>query len=306
LNFNKPYNDLKTHLKKRYGELVYRIPIAAGFTCPNRDGTKGTRGCIYCDSTGSGFSVDDEKNIKEQVEERKATLKKRGINKFIAYFQAMSNTYAPINKLESLYSSVLDDDVIALDVSTRPDLAPEDVLNLLEIYKNRVDVMIEFGLQTSNKTTLKMLNRRHEVNDFIDAVIRAKNHKLEVIAHVIANLPWDSVEDVIETSKLLSSLNVDGVKIHSLYIVENTPLGHMFKNNRVNVCTLEEYIERVIIFLEYLSPEIVIHRLASDPPREGTLFGNWDRSKIEILNKIHSKMKEKKSYQGKKFNYLNR
>ncbi|TYB90903.1 MAG: TIGR01212 family radical SAM protein [Kosmotoga sp.] len=306
MNYKKPYNDLKSYLKKRYGEYVYRLPIDAGFTCPNRDGTKGTRGCIYCDSTGSGFSVDSDKNIKEQVNGRKTVLRKRGINKFIAYFQVMSNTYAPVDKLDRLYSSILCDDIVILDVSTRPDLAPENVLNLLESYKRKLDVMIEFGLQTSIKTTLRMLNRKHDVHDFIDAVIRAKNHELEVVAHVIVNLPWDNVEDVIETSKLLSSLNVDGVKIHSLYVVEDTPLGHMYNNNRFSVCTLEEYIERVIIFLEYLSPEIVIHRLASDPPREGTIIGNWGLSKIEVLNKIHNRMKEEKRYQGKRFSYLNR
>ncbi|MFO7881711.1 MAG: TIGR01212 family radical SAM protein [Kosmotogaceae bacterium] len=306
MSFDKHYNDLKSHLKKRYGELIYRLPIDAGFTCPNRDGTKGTRGCIYCDSTGSGFSVDGSKSLKKQAEERKAKLKRRGINKFIAYFQAMSNTYCTVDKLNELYSSVLEDDIAVLDVSTRPDLVPENILSLLESYKEKLDVIVEFGLQTSNKTTLKMLNRGHDIFDFIDAVVRAKDHGLEVVAHVIVNLPWDNLEDVIETSKLLSSLKLDGVKIHSLYIVENTPLGQMYKNGRVNVCSLEEYIERVIIFLEYLSSNIVIHRLASDPPREGTLFGNWGLSKIEILNRIHNKMDQEKRYQGKKFSYLNR
>ncbi len=285
---------------------MYRLPIDAGFTCPNRDGTKGTRGCIYCDSTGSGFSVDRTKSIKGQLEARKTELKRRGINKFIAYFQAMSNTYAPVNELKKLYSSVLEDDIVILDVSTRPDLAPENVLNLLKSYKDKLDVMIEFGLQTSNRTTLKMLNRGHDIFDFIDATIRAKKHNLEVVTHIILNLPWDSNDDIVETSKLLSSLDVDGVKIHSLYIVENTPLGRMFRNGNVNVGTLEGYIERVIVFLEYLSPDIVIHRLASDPPREGTLFGNWGLSKIEILNRIHNKMQKENRYQGKKFNYLNR
>ncbi|MDI3523410.1 MULTISPECIES: TIGR01212 family radical SAM protein [unclassified Kosmotoga] len=303
---HKPYRHLKGYLKERYGEVVYRIPIVAGFTCPNKDGTKGRGGCIYCDPTGSGFSVDGQKSIREQMLERIEKLRAKGVKKYMAYFQANSNTYAPVKKLKELYDSAISDDIVILDVSTRPDLASEETLELLESYKEKLDVIIEFGLQTANFWTLKKLNRGHTLAEFIDAVIRAKKHGLEVVAHVIVNLPWDTMTDVIETAKILSALSVDGVKIHSLYVVEGTALGKMYKKGLIQICDLHEYIERVITFLEFLDPEIVIHRLVADPPKEGTLFANWGLPKIEIINRIEKKMKEENRRQGGRFNYLNR
>jgi len=303
---HKPYRHLKGYLIERYGEVVYRIPIDAGFTCPNKNGTKGRGGCIYCDPTGSGFSVDGHKSIREQMLERIEKLRAKGIKKYMAYFQANSNTYAPVKKLKELYDSAISDDIVILDVSTRPDLASEETLELLESYKEKLDVIIEFGLQTANFWTLKKLNRGHTLAEFIDAVIRAKKHGLEVVAHVIVNLPWDTMTDVIETAKILSALSVDGVKIHSLYVVEGTALGKMYKKGLIQICDLHEYIERVITFLEFLDPEIVIHRLVADPPKEGTLFANWGLPKIEIINRIEKKMKEENRLQGGRFNYLNR
>lgn len=303
---HKPYRHLKGYLIERYGEVVYRIPIVAGFTCPNKDGTKGRGGCIYCDPTGSGFSVDGQKSIREQMLERIEKLRAKGVKKYMAYFQANSNTYAPVKKLKELYDSAISDDIVILDVSTRPDLASEETLELLESYKEKLDVIIEFGLQTANFWTLKKLNRGHTLAEFIDAVIRAKKHGLEVVAHVIVNLPWDTMTDVIETAKILSALSVDGVKIHSLYVVEGTALGKMYKKGLIQICDLHEYIERVITFLEFLDPEIVIHRLVADPPKEGTLFANWGLPKIEIINRIEKKMKEENRRQGGRFNYLNR
>jgi hypothetical protein len=208
--------------------------------------------------------------------------------------------------LKELYDSAISDDIVILDVSTRPDLASEETLELLESYKEKLDVIIEFGLQTANFWTLKKLNRGHTLAEFIDAVIRAKKHGLEVVAHVIVNLPWDTMTDVIETAKILSALSVDGVKIHSLYVVEGTALGKMYKKGLIQICDLHEYIERVITFLEFLDPEIVIHRLVADPPKEGTLFANWGLPKIEIINRIEKKMKEENRRQGGRFNYLNR
>lgn len=303
---HKSYRHLKGYLKERYGEVVYRIPIDAGFTCPNKDGTKGRGGCIYCDPTGSGFSVDGQKSINEQMSERIEKLRAKGIKKYMAYFQANSNTYAPVKKLRELYDCVISDNIVILDVSTRPDLASEEVLELLESYKEKLDVIIEFGLQTANFRTLEKLNRRHTLAEFIDAVNRAKKHGLEVVAHVIVNLPWDTMADVVETAKILSALDVDGVKMHSLYVVEGTALGKMYEEGLIQICDLDEYIERVITFLEFLDPEIVIHRLVADPPKEGTLFANWGLPKIEIINRIEKKMKEENRHQGGKFSYLNR
>jgi len=306
LNHEKPYRDLKTYLKERYGEPVYRLPIDAGFTCPNRDGTLSTGGCIYCDATGSGFSVNKKLSIQEQMKERMEKLRNRGIGKFMAYFQANSNTYAPIPKLRELYSSALLEDVIILDISTRPDLVPNEVLELLADYRKSVDVFLELGLQTVNYHTLRKLNRQHTLAEFVDAVIRAKKYGLEVIAHVILNLPWDNLEDVVETAKIISVLQVDGVKLHSLYVVKDTPLEILYRKGKIKIGSLNEFINRAITFLEYLDPKIVIHRLAADPPHVGTVFGNWGLPKIEILNRIEKEMILRGSYQGKKYAYLNR
>jgi len=306
LNHEKPYRDLKTYLKERYGEPVYRLPIDAGFTCPNRDGTLSTGGCIYCDATGSGFSVNKKLSIQEQMKERMEKLRNRGIGKFMAYFQANSNTYAPIPKLRELYSSALLEDVIILDISTRPDLVPNEVLELLADYRKSVDVFLELGLQTVNYHTLRKLNRQHTLAEFVDAVIRAKKYGLEVIAHVILNLPWDNLEDVVETAKIISALQVDGVKLHSLYVVKDTPLEILYRKGKIKIGSLNEFINRAITFLEYLDPKIVIHRLAADPPHVGTVFGNWGLPKIEILNRIEKEMILRGSYQGKKYAYLNR
>lgn len=301
------YRKLSDYLKERYGERVQRIVIHGGFSCPNRDGTKGKGGCIYCEATGSGFTTLMRLPIREQVMEMKKKYEKRGIKKFIAYFQSFSNTYAPVEVLRERYEEALvDDSIVQLSVSTRPDLVPERVLDLLEEFKKRVDVSVELGLQTINYRTLKKINRGHTLAEFVDAAVRVKRRGIELVVHVILNLPWDDMEDVVETAKILSALDVDGVKLHSLYVVEGTKLAEMYKKGEIKICPLEEYIDRVITFLEYLSPNVVIHRLVADPPRKGTIFGNWGKSKIEIINMIEEELERRDTYQGKKFDYLNR
>jgi hypothetical protein len=301
------YRKLSDYLKERYGERVQRIVIHGGFSCPNRDGTKSRGGCIYCDATGSGFTTLMRLPIREQVMEMKKKYEKRGIKKFIAYFQSFSNTYAPVEVLRERYEEALvDDSIIQLSVSTRPDLVSERVLDLFEEFKKRVDVSVELGLQTANYRTLKKINRDHTLAEFVDAAVRVKRRGIELVVHVILNLPWDDMEDVVETAKILSALDVDGVKLHSLYVVERTKLAEMYKKGEIKICSLEEYIDRAITFLEYLSPNVVIHRLVADPPRKGTIFGNWGKSKIEIINMIEEELERRDTYQGKKFDYLNR
>ncbi|MDK2893831.1 TIGR01212 family radical SAM protein [Thermotoga petrophila] len=301
------YRKLSDYLKERYGERVQRIVIHGGFSCPNRDGTKSRGGCIYCDATGSGFTTLMRLPIREQVMEMKKKYEKRGIKKFIAYFQSFSNTYAPVEVLRERYEEALvDDSIIQLSVSTRPDLVSERVLDLFEEFKKRVDVSVELGLQTANYRTLKKINRGHTLAEFVDAAVRVKRRGIELVVHVILNLPWDDMEDVVETAKILSALDVDGVKLHSLYVVERTKLAEMYKKGEIKICSLEEYIDRAITFLEYLSPNVVIHRLVADPPRKGTIFGNWGKSKIEIINMIEEELERRDTYQGKKFDYLNR
>lgn len=301
------YRKLSDYLKEKYGERVQRIVIHGGFTCPNRDGRKGWGGCIYCDATGSGFTAEASLPIREQVLKMKERYEKKGIRKFIAYFQAFSNTYDSPENLKKKYEEALvDDSIVQLSVSTRPDLVPEKVLDVLEEFKDRVDVSVELGLQTANYRTLRLINRGHTLAEFVDAAVRVKRRGFELVVHVILNLPWDDALDVIEIAKLLSALSVDGVKIHSLYVVEGTELARMYRSGEIRICSLEEYVDRVITFLEYLSPNVVIHRLVADPPREGTIFGNWGKSKLELVNTIEKELERRNTYQGKKFDYLNR
>jgi len=226
---------------------------------------------------------------------------KKGAKKFIAYFQNFSNTYAPVEKLREIDLQAIDEDIVQISISTRPDCISDEILDLLEELKNQIDISIEMGLQTANYHTLVKMNRGHTLAEYIKAAIEIKKRGFELVSHVILNFPQDNILDVIETAKILSVLGVDGVKIHSLYFVENTLLGKMYKEGKIKASSLNEYVERTIRFLEYLSPNIVIHRLVADPPREGTLFGNWNLPKIQIINLIEKSLKEKDTYQGKYF-----
>lgn len=291
---------MSEHLKRRYGTKVHRLVIDTNFTCPNRERSDQ---CIFCDPTGSGFNTLRGLSIREQVLKQKEwAMRKYRATKFIAYFQAFTNTYAPIDVLRERYSKALvDDSIVQLAISTRPDCVPEEVLNLLDEFKSRVDVSLEFGLQTINSRTLRILGRNHGVAEFIDAVLRAKKHNIEIVAHVIVDLPWDDIGDVIDTARTLSYLNIDGVKIHSLYVVEDSPLGRMFKEGSFQPISFEAFLERMVTFLENLSPSIVIHRLVSDPPRTGTLFARWGLTKSDIVNAIESELERRNTFQGTKF-----
>ncbi|MFN4201173.1 TIGR01212 family radical SAM protein [Fervidobacterium riparium] len=287
-------------MKKKYGEKVQRLPINAGFTCPNR--TYGRPGCLFCDETGSGFTTFGGFSIKEQLEKMKERYKKKGIKKFIAYFQNYTNTYAPIDVLRKTYIQAIDEDIVQLDIATRPDCIDENVLNLVDEIKREYNIEISFdiGLQSANYHTLLKINRGHTLAEYIYAVNLIKKYNFEVVSHVILNLPGDNIVDVIESAKLLSALRVDGVKIHSLYIVEGSIFGEMYKTGKLEVGTLDSYVERCVTFLENLSPKITIHRLVADPPHSGTLFGNWGKTKTEIVNLIENTLKTKDTYQGKR------
>lgn len=274
--------------------------IDANFTCPNRESGSP---CVFCDPTGSGFNTFHGVSIKDQViKQREWAIKKYKAQRFIVYFQAFTNTYAPVDVLRKKYEeAIIDDSIVQLAVSTRPDCVSEPVLEVLESFRNKVDVSIELGLQTINPKTLRVIKRRHGLAEFIDAVLRAKKHGLEVVVHVIVDLPWDDTEDVIETARTISILGVNGVKLHSLYVVRGTELEQMINEGQIQLLSFDEYKNRVVAFLENLSEDIVIHRLVSDPPKDITIFGNWGMSKLEIVNQIERELELKDTYQGKVF-----
>ncbi|WP_448376028.1 TIGR01212 family radical SAM protein [Fervidobacterium sp.] len=291
---------MSVELKKKYGEKVQRLPLNAGFTCPNRE--NGRPGCLFCDETGSGFTTFANYTVKEQLQLMKDKYKKKGVKKFIAYFQNYTNTYAPIDVLKNTYTEAIDEDIVQLDIATRPDCINKEILDMVDEIRKTYDVAISFdiGLQSANYHTLVKVNRGHTLAEYIYAVNLLKSYEFEVVSHVILNLPGDNIIDVIEGAKILSALKVDGVKLHSLYIVDGSIFGEMYKNGKLEVGTLESYIERAVAFLENLSPKIVIHRLVADPPLSGTLFGNWGKTKTEIVNLIEKRLIEKNTYQGRR------
>ena len=305
------YRDYAPWLENRYGQRVYKVPLnIPGGSCPNRDGTVGTGGCIFCDATGSGFQcLPDSMSIREQWAENKAFYERRfHAHKFISYLQSYTNTYMSMDHFkEVVYAATEDPDLVGLAVSTRPDCVNEEIVAFLaEIQETRhLDVDVELGLQTVNYHNLVVINRGHTLAEYLDAVLRLKRYGLSTTAHVILNLPGDTMLDVTETAKIISTLGVDFVKLHSLYVVDGTELGRRYLNGEFTMISLKEYVERVVTFLEYLDPEIVIQRLVGKGPREGLLFCNWDTSWWVIKDMIDAEFIRRGTRQGSRFDYLN-
>jgi radical SAM protein (TIGR01212 family) len=304
------YRNYGEYLQEKYGVKVYKVPINLPGTCPNRDGTLGTGGCIFCDEEGSGFQcLPNTLTVQKQLEENKDFLKKRfGVTKFIAYFQTFTNTYLPFEQFrEYILTASKDKDIVGISLSTRPDCINDQYLAFLkEVEKDtNLDINVELGLQTVNYHTLEKVNRGHSLAEFIDAVLRIKKYGFEICAHVILNLPWDDDKDVVENAKVLSALGIHFVKLHSLYIVGKTVLGDMYLKGELDLISLDEYMERVITFLEYLSPDIVVQRLVGKGPRANLLFCNWDTSWWKIRDTIVELMGGRGTFQGRKFDYLN-
>ena len=282
MNQIKVYKTYSGYLKNRFGEKVYKLPISLPLTCPNRDGCVGIGGCTFCGEEGGSFeNLSSDLSVSEQIVENMKYIRKRyKTNKFIAYFQSFSNTYLPLEKFREYINETILEDVVGISISTRPDCINNEYLMYLKDIKEKynMEITIELGLQTVNYHSLKKINRGHTLAEFIDAVLRIKRYELRVCAHLILNLPWDDILDVVENAKILSALDVDEIKLHSLYIVDGTVLAEQFINNQITMVSKDEYIERVIIFLEYLRPEIIIQRIIARAPEENTLFVNWQES----------------------------
>lgn len=302
------YYSYSDYLKKKYCEKVYKLPIALPVTCPNRE--QGKRGCAFCAGAGTGFEA---KNAGDFVTEqllaaRKLIEAKYHAHKFIAYFQNYTNTYLPLADFKAYITEAAGiEDIVEIAVSTRPDCVREDYLEALwEISeKYSVGITVELGLQTANYHTLAHMKRGHGLAEFIDAVLQIRKFGFETCAHVILNLPGDNITDSIETAKLLSALNISVVKIHSLYIAKNSLLCDWYKNGKIVVCSKDEYLERLVYFIEHLSPEIAVERLFSRIPEKDSIFCNWGVSWWRLKDEFERKMKERESFQGEQFHYLN-
>lgn len=298
------YNSFNEHLKKLFGEKVYRVAIDAGFTCPNRDGLLARGGCIYCGEGGSRASyVEPEIPITEQLVKGMELLGRRyHVRKFIAYFQSFSNTYAPPEKLRKLYEGALSvEGVVGLSISTRPDLLPDEILDLIAELSNKTYLWLEIGVQSMHFRTLKKIRRFHGVAEIIDAVLRAKKRGIRVLAHVILGLPGESEAEMIETAQAISVLGVNGVKMHHLYVVEGTELAKIYRAGKLKVYeTPLEYARVAVKFLENLSPHIIIHRLAGKA-EQGLVAPNWTSNKFLGIQAVEKLLEQLNTYQGKNF-----
>ncbi len=297
----KRYRDLNTYFREQFGHRVHKLTVDAGMTCPNRDGTLSTKGCIYCNNQGSGTgALARGLSIREQLEQSKVPVARRfKARNFMAYFQSYTNTYAPVETLTRYYDEALSvEDVIGLAVGTRPDCANNAVLDLLASYARRYLVWVEYGLQSACDQTLHRINRGHDVACFTDALKRARQRGLPVCAHVILGLPGETRSDMLATARFLADLDVDGVKLHLLYVIRDTPLETLYRQGRFQCLEQQQYAELVCDFIEHLPPQTIIQRVTGDPHPKELIAPDWALQKRDTFDWIQRIFQERDSRQG--------
>ena len=300
----KRYNDLNTYLREIFGCRVQKITVDAGMTCPNRDGSIASGGCIYCNIRGSGTGAHAQGlSVTQQLINGKKSLSKRyKAKKFLAYFQSFSNTYAPVQTLQRLYEEALSvDDIVGLSIGTRPDCVDDAVLDLLQNYAKEYLIWIEYGLQSARDASLAFINRGHDVQCFIDAVAKTRNRGIKICAHVILGLPQETRQDMLHTADTIAKLKIDGVKLHLLYVVKGTPLETLYREHKYKCLEQQAYVDLVCDFLERIPAEMVIQRLTGDPHRKELIAPAWSLKKAETLEGIRKTLEERDSWQGKLF-----
>ena len=302
-NWNgKPYYSFDYMLKERFSEKIYKTALNGGMTCPNRDGTLGTRGCIFCSQGGSGdFAGDRRDSITLQIDKQAAKLsQKRKASAFIAYFQAYTNTYAPAEYLKKIYTEAIRHPLVAaVSIGTRPDCLGPEVLDLLEELNRIKPVWVELGLQTIHEQTAEYIRRGYPLSCFEDAVKALHQRNLEVIVHTILGLPGESRKDILETMEYLNRQKIQGIKLQLLHVLKGTDLAQDYLDGKFSVYSMEEYLDTVIDCLEHLSPDIVIHRLTGDGPKDLLIAPLWSSKKHTVLNALHHECKMRGAYQGR-------
>ena len=302
----KPYHSLDYMLRERFGEKVYKVTLNGGMSCPNRDGKLGTRGCIFCSAGGSGdFAADSSLSITEQIDRQISILSaKRPIHKYIAYFQAFTNTYAPVEYLEKIFTEALaHPGIAALSIGTRPDCLEKDVIALLSRLNRQKPVWVELGLQTIHEKTAAYIRRGYPLSCFEDAVRRLRSEDIEVIVHTILGLPGESPQDILNTMKYLNHQDIQGIKLQLLHVLRGTDLASDYEKGLFRTYERDEYISLVISCLEHLRPDMVIHRITGDGPKDLLIAPLWASRKREVLNLLHHQMKENHNYQGRQTNW---
>ena len=293
------YTALSPYLKRRFGCKVYKLSLSAGCTCPNRDGTLGTRGCIFCSGSGE-FAASGSASIPEQLEQAKYILGKKAQGaKFIAYFQDFTNTYGAVSRLEPLFLAAMEpDDVVALSIATRPDCLPEDILRMLARLRAKKPVFVELGLQTIHDNTAQYIRRGYPLSVFDDAVQKLHVLEIEVIAHQILGLPGETAEMMAETTRHLGSVHVDGVKLHLLHILRGTDLAREYADGRIQMLELDAYIDILEQCLAVLPPDVVIHRLTGDGAKRDLIAPLWSADKKRVLSAIQKRFEQDEVIQG--------
>lgn len=302
-NNNKRYHTLDYYYRNKFLSKVFKVSLNAGFSCPNIDGKVGYGGCIYCSKLGSGeFAGDEHDDLLTQFVMVKDTLLKKWPSaKYIGYFQAHTNTYAPVNELKQKYETILkQENVIGLNIATRPDAISEECFSYLKELNQKTYLTIELGLQTIHKKTSKLINRCHSLECFENMVKKLREANIDVVVHIINGLPYETKEDMIETVKYLNKLDIQGIKIHMLHILKDTPLAIMYEERPFPLLSKKEYIDIVVTQLEYLRSEIVIHRITGDPKINELIEPDWLLKKFCVLNDIDKEMVKRNTYQGRK------
>jgi radical SAM protein (TIGR01212 family) len=301
------YKHLNKYFKNRFGERTLKICIDGGFTCPNRDGKISTSGCIFCSEKGSGEHIHYAENISKQVKNHLASYKAQRANKFIAYFQNFTNTYDSISNLKCKYDAALiDNRIVGLQIATRPDCINEEICKLLKSYTDKYYVCVELGLQTSNDNTGKFINRGYTSEQFTKAVTLLNNYNIDVVAHIMVGLPYETQNDLENTVTFINQHPIQGLKIHSTYVIKNTVLAEMYKNENYVPISLEYYLECLTYVLTHISPEVVIHRLSGDAPKDLLMAPDWNSHKKWVINGIDKILQERNLYQGMFFDNLHK
>ena len=303
MNDMERYRHLNEYYKNKFGERTLKICVDGNFTCPNRDGSKGYGGCIYCSEKGSGELITNTtKSISDQVKHYFTTYRAERANKFIVYFQNFTNTYDTIENLKLKYDSALiDDRIVGLAIGTRPDCINDEIAKLLKSYTDKYYVCVELGLQTSNDGIGEIINRGYTSKDFTNAVEVLNKYDIDVVAHIMVGLPNETHEDIMNTVDFINKHKIQGVKIHSTYVVENTKLADMYKNGEYKALDLDDYIETLIDIMTHLNPEFIIHRISGDAPKDILVAPYWNKHKMWILHGFEKRFRARDLWQGKFF-----
>lgn len=300
---DKSYNSLNFYLRQRFGEKVFKISLDAGFTCPNRVGEAGYGGCIFCSARGSGDFAGTKENLKEQFfEVKKMMNKKWRSGKYLGYFQAYTNTYAPVEELREKYYSILElDDVVGLAIATRPDCLPMDVLDLLDEINKSTYLWVELGLQTIHEDTAELINRGYKLETYVNAVRELKKRNIDVVTHAILGLPGENRDDMLKTVDFIANTGTQGIKLHLLHLMKGTRMVKLYEEGKLNFLSKDEYVNLIVDSIERLPENMVVHRLTGDSPRSTLIEPMWSLKKWEVLNSIDECFKNRDTRQGKQY-----